>query len=702
MTLRHFKAYLDDLQSLTICLPKRFPHQQIAFVLEEKDRHDQKIHTWIEQEYTDDDAIYYRLSLQSPLDLEKRYLVYDSDRNVQALTYRHIVRTPIFDQTFDARNFRLGASYQQTATIFRLWAPISDEVWLQIEKDGHKESLALNYREKGVWELRLTGDWEGASYRYLHLVNGQWQEVHDPYAISSTSNSGASYVINPSRLHPVSPLKKELPKAQAIVYEMSVRDFSAQDSAGFSHKRQFKGLTESPKTGQASQGFDYLKELGISHIQLMPLYDFGSVDEEHPRLCYNWGYDPVQYNVPDGSFVSDPDHPYNRLTDLQDAISLYHQAGIGVIMDVVYNHVYDIDQYAFEKIVPGYCYRVDLAGKKSNGSWCGNDMATERLMMRDYIVKSVCYWAQTFDMDGFRFDLMGLIDRQTISDIATQLKAIKPNAYLYGEGWEMGTGLDTQLLAHQNNAKYLPEIGFFNDSYRDTFKKVLTQPQRLLDEHLHQKIENLLSGSIGLSQQTPAYLTADQSINYLECHDNATFFDYIRLKLPTIHRGWQEHIASFGLQLQLLSQGVCFIHSGQEFFRTKNHLENSYNSPDSINRLDWKRRQTYAENAQFISELIAFRKSEPLLALNQTEAIQKASHFYWLNPYVLRYNLYKDQRDLEIVINFSTEHYVYPNDDKRHLILQYPDLNDQGVKENIPLSPQSLIVLQKPTHPHEN
>ncbi len=695
MTLRHFKAYLDDVQSLTIRLPKRFPHQQMTFVLEEKTKPDQIIHTWIEEEYADENYKYYRLSLQHPVDLERRYTVYDSDRNAQPLTYRQIVRRPIFDQTFDARNFRLGASYQQTATIFRLWAPISDEVWLQIEKDGHKESLALNYREKGVWELRLTGDWEGARYHYLHLVNGQWFEVHDPYAISSSSNSGASYVVNPSLFHPVSPLKKKTPKAHAVIYEMSVRDFSAQDSAGFTHQRQFKGLTESPKTGPNSQGFDYIKELGVSHIQLMPVYDFGSVDEHLPRLHYNWGYDPVQYNVPDGSFVSNPDHPYARITDLQDAISAYHQAGIGVIMDVVYNHVYDIEHYAFEKIVPGYCYRIDLEGNKSNGSWCGNDMATERLMIRDYIIKSISHWVQTFDMDGFRFDLMGLIDRQTLSDVATHLKDIKPTAYLYGEGWEMGTGLDSQLLAHQRNAKYLPEIGFFNDSYRDTFKKVLTQPQRLLEESLHQKIENLLSGSIGLSQQTPAYLTADQSVNYLECHDNATFFDYIRLQLPTIHRGWQEHVASFGLQLQLLSQGVSFIHSGQEFYRTKNHLENSYNSPDSINRLDWKRRQTYAKQVSFIRDLIAFRQKEPLLALNQTETIEKSSRFYWINPYVLRYNLYKDHRDLEIVINFSTEHFVYPNEDKRQLIIQSPDVKNQGIKENIPLLPQSLIVLQK-------
>ena len=695
MTLRHFKAYLDDPTTLQVIMSKDLPHQNLSFRLESPDAI--TLHPWIAKEEEYDTNYALTLKLDQALDLTKDFDLYDNDRNHAPLIFRHILRDFHFDETFDARQYQLGAHFRPDQTNFRLWAPLSRSVWLKITKNDHTTTHALNKLSKGVWEITLAGDWEGAHYSYLHHVNGTWQNVHDPYAISSQANSGESYVVNPRQFLAVHPLLTSIPKEEAVIYEMSVRDFTSQSEAHFEHPSQFLGLVESHQLHGLPIGLDYLKALHISHVQLMPIFDFGSVDESQPRLLYNWGYDPVQYNVPEGSFASLPDDPYRRITELQTAVSHYHDAGIGVIMDVVYNHVYDIERYAFEKIVPGYVARVDKEGKRTNGSWCGNDVASERRMIRQYIKDSLIHWVKTYDIDGFRFDLMGLLDSQTMQEIAQELRAIKPNIYLYGEGWEMPTGLAPQALAHHNNAKQLPDYGFFNDTFRDTFKKVITQPSLLIEEDLHQVIENLLTGSIGNSQEPAKFLTANQSVNYLECHDNATFFDYIRLQRPSIHQKEQEHLARFGLQLQLLSQGMGFIHSGQEFFRTKNHIDNSYNSPDSINHLDWERASHHQETIAFFQKLIAFRRHHPLLALNTAKRIQIASQFYWITPYFLRYNLYEEHQDLEVVINFSTEKVTYHNHDKRQLLVHYPEVGNLGTQPIITLPPQSLIVLSKNT-----
>ena len=668
MVYRIFQAYLDDENSITIELEKSFDAYSIHFTLE--DKHSSSPLT-IKKIENQEHQIIYTLSANDPIDLTESYTVYDQDRNHTILQYRHIVQKPIFDELFSYQGRDLGASYSPQATDFKLWAPISEKVLLHLEE----QVIPLQRQDRGVWHTQVLGDLEGKAYYYIHKVNGKWVEVHDPYALSSDANSGHSYVIDRKKIsRPIQRATSQVKPTEAVIYEMSVRDFSMQKEAGFSQPGKFASLSESPTVHGQTFGLKYLQDLGITHVQLMPVYDFGSVDENHPELVYNWGYDPVQYNVPEGSLSSDPHNPYSRIFELQDAIAAYHKADMSVIMDVVYNHVYEADNYAFEKIVPGYFYRLDERGIRTNGTFCGNDVASEKAMVRHYIQQSVQQWVSLYGFDGFRFDLMGILDIATMKQIAQELKTIYPNIYLYGEGWQMPTGLDSDLLAHQFNAEQLAEYGFFSDHFRDTIKQTIVQGSRLDKEHATSWLENVLTANVGLTGE-PHFLAPHQAINYVECHDNATVFDYFDIQNPNISLRQRLANSRLALHIVLLAQGVPFLHSGQEFYRTKNLIDNTYNLPDDVNKLDWLRSLHYTEDIEFLKQLIAFRKVHPLLTLTTSSAIQKACQVEWLSPSLLEYKIQKDKQALTILINFGTEAATYENKMKQSIHLQYPRIN---------------------------
>lgn len=678
MALRELRAYMDQEQLIRVLIDKRFDEKTLICTLETETECYPL--TLLEESCQGDKPCFL---FRSPvaLDLEKNYQIVDQDRNRCPLGYGAIVRSQAFADLYTYEGSDLGSQYSEQETTFRLWAPISKQVFLVLERKPH----AMKRAEKGTWILTLPGNWDGASYHYLHLVNGEWKTVHDPYALSSLANSGNSVVINPAKLKKPSPLVKKTPFSQSILYEMSVRDFSWQVEAGFDQPGTFSGLHESPLYKGEKIGLDYVKQLGVTHIQLMPIYDFGSVDETFPQAVYNWGYDPVQYNVPDGSFSTNPHDPYARILELQAAVAAYHEAGIGVIMDVVYNHVYNADRFAMELIVPGYFYRYDDQGKRTDGTFCGNDVASERSMVRRYILHSLKIWQDLYGMDGFRFDLMGILDNQTMQLIAKELRRKNPHCYLYGEGWQMATGLSFDKLAHQYNADQLPTISFFNDHYRNRLKEVLLNPNQLVHHYIQQDLEGLLTASIHSHFVQPS-----QSLNYIECHDNATLFDYLRQEARDWTTGQVKRAASFGLQLLLISQGPCFIHSGQEAFRTKQGVENSYNSSDAINQLDWERMVHYQEHVNFIRQLIAFRQQHPELSQTNYDSIQKTCYFYWLTPTLLRYTIETREKTLCFIINFSHSNTSYQKEDKQTILFNYPPLTSQ--ESLIPLAGQSISI----------
>ena len=668
MAFRTFQAYLDDQSLITIELEKQFYTEQLQFTIETVDSTQTlQIRTLEEQ----DDFVQYSLAPLEPLDLTSHYWIYDQDRNKTFLQFRHIVRKPIFDQTFAYDGDDLGAHYTPKVTTFKLWAPISEQVLLHLQNQVYPMTLG----EKGVWQTEVSGDFDGAAYYYLHKVNGHWVEVHDPYALSSESNSGVSYVVNPEKItRPIHRAATQIPITKAVIYEMSVRDFSMQKEAEFSYPGKFKSLTESPDLQEHTLGMDYVKQLGITHIQLMPVYDFGSVDENHPELVYNWGYDPMQYNLPDGSFATNPHDPYTRIVELQEAIATYHQADISVIMDVVYNHVYDPKAYAFEKIVPGYFFRYDHNANLTNGTFCGNDVASERAMVRSYIKHSLKQWLTIYGFDGFRFDLMGILDIETMKQIAEELQSLYPNVYLYGEGWRMNTGLDNNRLAHQFNADKLPSYGFFNDHFRNTIKATIAKGEQIQKTNSINSIENVLTANIGFTG-TEHFIAPQQAINYVECHDDATAFDYFAIQNPKIDLKERLDNARLALHLSLLTQGVPFIHSGQEFFRSKNLIENTYNTPDTINRLDWLRSIEYEKDVAFICQLIQFRKKHPLLHLKTRTEIKNYCSAQWLNESIVKYKIKEKENQITILINFGNNSFIYPNQDKQAVFINYPKIS---------------------------
>lgn len=670
MAFRTFQAYLDDQSLITIELEKQFYTEQLQFTIETVDSTQTlQIRTLEEQ----DDFVQYSLAPLEPLDLISHYWIYDQDRNKTFLQFRHIVRKPIFDQTFAYDGDDLGAHYTPKVTTFKLWTPISEQVLLHLQNQVYPMTLG----EKGVWQTEVSGDFDGAAYYYLHKVNGHWVEVHDPYALSSESNSGVSYVVNPEKItRPIHRAATQIPITKAVIYEMSVRDFSMQKEAEFSYPGKFKSLTESPDLQEHTLGMDYVKQLGITHIQLMPVYDFGSVDENHPELVYNWGYDPMQYNLPDGSFATNPHDPYTRIVELQEAIAAYHQADISVIMDVVYNHVYNPKTYAFEKIVPGYFFRYNHNGNLTNGTFCGNDVASERAMVRSYIKHSLKQWLTIYGFDGFRFDLMGILDIETMKQIAEELKSLYPNVYLYGEGWRMNTGLDSNRLAHQFNADKLPSYGFFNDHFRNTIKATIAEGQQLSEVHSLNSIENVLTANIGFSGTgTEHFIAPQQAINYVECHDDATAFDYFAIQNPKIDLKERLDNARLALHLSLLAQGVPFIHSGQEFFRSKNLMDNTYNAQDAINRLDWLRSIEYEKDVDFVRQLIQFRKANLLLSLETRTEIKDYCSVEWLSDSVVEYKIKEKEDQITILINFGNEAFSYPNQDKQAIFINYPEIS---------------------------
>ena len=670
MAFRTFQAYLDDQSLITIELEKQFYTEQLQFTIETVDSTQTlQIRTLEEQ----DDFVQYSLAPLEPLDLTSHYWIYDQDRNKTFLQFRHIVRKPIFDQTFAYDGDDLGAHYTPKVTTFKLWTPISEQVLLHLQNQVYPMTLG----EKGVWQTEVSGDFDGAAYYYLHKVNGHWVEVHDPYALSSESNSGVSYVVNPEKItRPIHRAATQIPITKAVIYEMSVRDFSMQKEAEFSYPGKFKSLTESPQLQEHTLGMDYIKQLGVTHIQLMPLYDFGSVDENHTELVYNWGYDPMQYNLPDGSFATNPHDPYTRIVELQEAIAAYHQADISVIMDVVYNHVYNPKTYAFEKIVPGYFFRYNHNGNLTNGTFCGNDVASERAMVRSYIKHSLKQWLTIYGFDGFRFDLMGILDIETMKQIAEELKSLYPNVYLYGEGWRMNTGLDSNRLAHQFNADKLPSYGFFNDHFRNTIKATIAEGQQLSEVHSLNSIENVLTANIGFSGTgTEHFIAPQQAINYVECHDDATAFDYFAIQNPKIDLKERLDNARLALHLSLLAQGVPFIHSGQEFFRSKNLMDNTYNAQDAINRLDWLRSIEYEKDVDFVRQLIQFRKANLLLSLETRTEIKDYCSVEWLSDSVVEYKIKEKEDQITILINFGNEAFSYPNQDKQAIFINYPEIS---------------------------
>jgi pullulanase len=544
----------------------------------------------------------------------------------------------------------LGLIYSPLQSAFRIWAPTAEEAQLFIYDDGTSEAasqtIVMKKDAHGVWKALLDGDHKGKYYAFRVKIKGAWMnEVPDPYAKAVGLNGKRALIIDLQETNPVSWSNDKSPvfknKTDAIIYELHVRDAGIAENSGIKNKGKFLGLTEkSTKNSEGlSTGLDHLKELGVTHIHLLPSFDFNSIDESKPENPqYNWGYDPLNYNVPEGSYSTNASDGSTRIREFKQLVKTFHENGLRVIMDVAYNHTALTEASNFNQLVPGYYYRHTADGKFSNATACGNETASERPMMRKFILESMKYWVQEYHIDGFRIDLMGVHDIVTMNLVSKELHQIKPDILLYGEGWTAGSSplADSQRALKKNGHK-LDRIAVFSDDIRDGIKGQVFTPAD----------KGFASGKPGLEESIKFGVTAAckhpqvnykkvnysfspyaaqpyQTITYCECHDNHALWDKLAISAKNATEADRKEMHKLSLSIVLTSQGIAFLHAGTEFLRSKKGVENSFESPDSINAIDWNLKSKNKHVFDYVKALITMRKEHP--AFRMTDAKQIAQN----------------------------------------------------------------------------
>ncbi|MBF0780623.1 MULTISPECIES: type I pullulanase [unclassified Granulicatella] len=609
---------------------------------------------------------------------------------------RGIVQDSIFDDYF-AYDGELGAIYTKEKTMFKLWAPTSDKVDLRLNDVVY----SMEKRERGIFEYTYDGDCLGMHYMFDVYREDDVYCVVDPYAkaVSINGEKGVVVQLDSCEDNYISPYVQT-----PIIYELHIRDASIHVHSGIKNKGKYVGLTEKgthhSKFSEQKTGLDYISSLGVTHVQFLPVADYScqSVDERYPLRTYNWGYDPLHLNAPEGSYSLEPNIPLSRIEELQSLIRACHQENLCVILDVVYNHVYHIQEHSFEKIVPFYYFRRDEQGRLTDGTGVGNDFASERVMARKYIVDSLVHWASMYSVDGFRFDLMGMLDIPTMQEVVNALSKINPNIFLLGEGWDMGT-LPKEKRPAQYHAHYMPSVAFFNDVFRDTVKgKAWGGIKRgFISGALYQE-KALLDEILGVSKIYP-YTSIRQVVQYVEAHDNYTLWDYLLLTNNYESDMVREKMHRLATSIVLLSFGVPFLHAGQEFFRTKYGIENSYCALDNINALDWDRAYHYHDNVNYVQRLIALRKQYTVFSMIDIDMIKQHVDVLKADYQTIAYRICEAQGEL-IVIHCANElgQWVSLPNGTYHVLLSSESIEKDVLiiyQQGMFVSPLSTLVLQK-------
>lgn len=521
---------------------------------------------------------------------------------------------------------KLGMECTSGRTSFRLWSPVAEEVQICFYKNGEAGSAfeihPMQLQEHGIWNYETKQSLHGIYYDFLLKIEGEQVQSADPYAKACGVNGLRSMAVDLRKTDPVMWESDKAPEKEAeqIIYELHVKEFSWDASGGFPVEVRGKYPAFCCKDtslygdGKHPTGLSYLKNLGVNYVQLMPVYDYGSVDEAGRADGFNWGYDPLNYNVPEGSYSTDPFHGEVRIRELKEAIQALHRQGFRVIMDVVYNHTYSLDSW-LQKTMPWYFYRVWEDGSVSNGSACGNDVASERPMCANYIVDSVLYWAEEYHIDGFRFDLMGLLDVDLMNRIRRELDVRygRGEILVFGEPWAADeTAIEgTAVPALKKHIAQLDcEIGMFCDDTRDAIKGHVFEAE----------IPGFVNGANGLEEKILNSVRAwstdgrnvkapSQVITYVSAHDNWTLWD--KLEKTISDEEERIRINKMAAAMYMTCQGNLFFLSGEEFARTKDGLENTYNAPIELNRLDWERAYRYTDLRTYYQGLIALRKQLP-------------------------------------------------------------------------------------------
>jgi pullulanase len=551
----------------------------------------------------------------------------------------------------------LGLTYSPKAATFKIWAPTANAAKLNLYKSDlggtAVRSINMNKGENGIWQITVAENLKNSYYTFQVNIGNTWsEEVVDPYAKACGTNGLRAQVIDLKETNPVGWAQDKSPnfsvsnkQTDAVIYELHVRDASIHASSGIKNKGKFLGLAEVGTKNSAGQstGLSHIKELGVTHVHLLPFYDYNSVDETKAAVQYNWGYDPVNYNIPEGSYSTNPADGKVRIKELKELIKTMHSNGLRIIMDVVYNHTALTKNANFNILVPDYYYRKRADGSFSDASSCGNETASDHAMFQKFMIESVVYWVNEYHIDGFRFDLMGIHDIETMNLISDTLHKIKPSIVLYGEGWTSSSSpLPEEKRALKKNAAQLNGIAVFSDDMRDGIKGSVFN----IDDR------GFATGNIGNSESVKFGIVAAGKhpqinyskvnyskepytagpaglINYADCHDNNILWDKIALSFKEASVAERTKMHELAYAIVLTAQGASFLHAGTEFLRTKNGVENSFDKGDIVNGIDWDLKTKNNTSYQFIKNLVQIRRAHP--AFRMQTAAQIATHINFEN-----------------------------------------------------------------------
>ncbi|MBD5212488.1 MAG: type I pullulanase [Bacteroidales bacterium] len=655
-----------------------------------------------------------------------------------ALSAPSIMATSKYDAQFASyptyNGDDLEVSVDGNGTHFRLWSPKAEQAQVLLYSQGAYgapySTLDMTFHPAdGTWTAEVPENLYGKFYTFRILNNGVWmKETPGVWAKAVGINGNRAALIDLSKTNPEGWDADKGPQVDnftdVIIYEMHHRDFSMHPSSGIANKGKFLALTEQGTLSPDSlkTGIDHLKELGVTHVHILPSYDYNSVDEANPQLnTYNWGYDPLNYNAPEGSYSTNPSDPAVRIREMKEMIKALHDAGIGVIMDVVYNHTAANDDSNFNLTAPGYYHRHWDDGRYSDASGCGNETASDRQQMRDYIINSIKYWTDEYHIDGFRFDLMAIHDTETMTQAAAAIKEINPDAFIYGEGWTAGDSpLEPERRALKENVSKMTDIAVFSDDIRDAVKGHYSNAEDRGFATGKPGLEETVKIGIVASTAHPqvdyskganskfAYAASPEMIvNYVSCHDDLTLTDKLKKSIPEASEAERLAAAKLAQTIVFTSQGTPFMFAGEEIFRDKKGVHNSYKSPDSINAIDWAGKKTYADQFDYYKNLIALRKAHP--AFRMTSADQIASHLVFdeidsekmpnLISYSLKDNANGDAwKEIKVIFNGSAEpRTVNVKKGKWTIVARDGKINPEGLGSfkggKIELAPYSALIL---------
>jgi pullulanase len=560
-------------------------------------------------------------------------------------------QTPSYDDYPVYTGHDLGVAYSPLKTVFKVWAPKASEVKLRLYAAGDGgealQTFNLAKAESGTWAISLKGDQKNKYYTFQVMQDGNWLlERPDMYAKAVGVNGNRGMVVDLPSTDPANWQNDKKPALKnftdIIIYELHIRDISVSPNSGIKNKGKFLGLAETGTKSPDGEktGLDHIKELGVTHVHLLPSFDFNSIDETKAGQ-YNWGYDPLNYNVPEGSYSTNPYDGNVRLKEFKQMVQALHKKGLRVILDVVYNHTSDTKGSNFNQFAPGYFYRHNPNGSYSNGTGCGNEVASERPMARKFITESVLYWAKEYHLDGFRFDLMGTHDIETMNQLSDALHKLDPTIFIYGEGWTAGNSpLPENLRAVKDNVSKLHQVAVFSDDMRDGLKGgwgnlkekgFVSGNQAVTESVKFGIVASTPNAQVNYKlvnySKAPWATEPFQTITYVSCHDDNTLFDRLKISNPAASEEDLIKMDKLANAIVLTSQGVAFLHSGAELLRTKQGVANSYKSPDPINQIDWSRKTKYKAVFDYYKELVALRKHHPAFRMPSAKMIRANLEF---------------------------------------------------------------------------